>query len=214
MSGDISGMRFNRLVAAEYFGSRHREAMWKCVCDCGNVSVVSASKLRSGATKSCGCLRSEVTGALTLSHGQSGRASSPEYRAWKSMRIRCLCRTSMSYASYGGRGITICDDWLGSFEAFLADMGLRPSPQHSLDRINNDGNYEPANCRWATKSVQSFNRRSVKLVSAGEFTGSLKEIAAHFGVDYRALHYRVRRTALPVLAAISLLKGISDDKRL
>lgn len=131
--------------------------MWVCQCDCGNIAFAQTSDLRAGRHRSCGCLRVDV---MTRHGGTNhGGGRTPEYRSWMSMKARCLDSDHDSYKWYGGRGITICDRWLASFEAFLADMGARPSLKHSIDRINNDGNYEPGNCRWATANEQAQNQR-------------------------------------------------------
>jgi len=118
-----------------------------------------ASRLNDGWTKSCGCLQSEtraLNGKRNLRHG---RIKTSEYYAWADMKSRCLYPKDWRYPEWGGRGITICQNWIDSFEAFFNDMGLRPGPGYSLDRINNDGNYEPSNCRWATAKEQASNRR-------------------------------------------------------
>lgn len=129
-------------------------------CSCGNKKVLRRGKVRSGKTKSCGCLQNEnrvIMGKNRKSHGES-KPATPEYLAWFSMKRRCINKNHKGWKNYGGRGIYVCDRWKHSYENFLADVGRRPSPHHSLDRINNDGIYEPGNCRWATAIEQNNNR--------------------------------------------------------
>lgn len=133
------------------------------VCDCGGRAVSDAGNLLRGVTQSCGCLRSERQAAnakrVGAANRRHGRRWTPEYAAWRAMKSRCGNLNVPAYPRYGGRGITICEAWIESFEAFFGDMGERPSPKHSLDRRDNEGNYEPGNCRWATASEQNSNRR-------------------------------------------------------
>lgn len=124
-------------------------------CDCGVDRIVLNSNLKAGRTKSCGCGIGE----------QHGKRMSPEYTTWYGIKKRCTNKNNHKYSSYGGRGITVCDRWSNSFVEFLEDVGLRPTSQHSLDRINNDGNYEPGNCRWATRSEQGCNKRNNRVFS-------------------------------------------------
>lgn len=155
-SKNIIGDRFGRMVVVRLHdpGASGRHASWECRCDCGKTSVAQGSKLANGNTKSCGCLRRELGIAANTTHG---RARTPTYRIWVLMRYRCFNPKAKPYKYYGGRGITVCDRWL-SFQNFFDDMGERPSGM-SIDREDNDGNYEPGNCRWATPKEQRANQR-------------------------------------------------------
>jgi hypothetical protein len=155
----MQGHRYGRLVVREKAPRLHGQR-WVCACDCGTQVVVYGSKLRRGETRSCGCLNREAVASRSVSHGEARTgAQSAEYAAWCSMKKRCANPSHRFWRHYGGRGITVCDRWRDSFENFLADMGRRPGRGFSLDRINNDGNYEPGNCRWATAKVQANNRQ-------------------------------------------------------
>lgn len=169
---DRTGEKVGRLtVICE--ASRHptsNRVRWLCQCDCGNEIVVTGGSLRVGNSSSCGCLQSERTASANVArtkhgHARSGggnkRLTSPEYRSWKAMLERIRNPNSPNYHLYGGRGITVCQRWLGEsgFSNFLADMGPRPNGK-SIDRIDVDGNYEPDNCRWATLKEQRRNQRN------------------------------------------------------
>jgi hypothetical protein len=152
--------KFGRLTPMAFFQESGGDLKILCVCDCGSFRDVVRDKLISGHTKSCGCISREGS---RLRHGQCRKGShTPEHRAWTKMFERCYSDNPYRKKYYGDRGISVCERWK-TFENFFADMGLRPSRQHSLDRINNDGNYEPGNCRWATKSEQMKNRRKWKI---------------------------------------------------
>lgn len=162
---EMSGQRYGRLTVLYRDGGRGEAVAWVCQCDCGNIVTRAGDKIRKGETRSCGCLVTDTLAARAGSnhplyrHGHAARDGTPEYHSWRSMRIRCSDPAHRYYRHYGGRGITVCERWANSFEAFLADMGCRPSPKHTLDRIDNDGDYEPGNCRWATQSTQVRNSR-------------------------------------------------------
>jgi len=166
-------------------GAIHR---WLCRCDCGTERAVLAASLTAGKSQSCGCLRSEQIGSRSVTHGMS---ETTEYRIWRSMRTRCTNPNANSYPLYGGRGIRICDQW-ESFDVFLADMGRRPSPGHTLDRVDNDGPYSPENCRWATRSEQSRNTRRVTWVEFQGETFCFTDACRRAGLDRGTVHKRIR----------------------
>jgi len=173
------GDRFGRLEIIEESGRDTNGAvLWLCRCDCGSFSKARATLLKCGDTRSCGCLHKETVSALFKTHGLRKH---PLYNRWYHMITRCYNEGGWAYKHYGGRGITVCDRWRNSLENFMEDMGPSFDPKLSLDRIDNDGNYEPDNCRWATQSEQLRNKRGF---------GTSK----HLGVNYnkRAKKWQAR----------------------
>lgn len=173
---DRTGQRFGRLVVLASF--RLDKRTWaSCRCDCGVHAEVVMCSLVTGATQSCGCLHSEISRSvasqLHLDHGhaRSGRKT-PEYKTWCRMITRCENPKHEKFPYYGGRGISVCARWRHDFKAFLADVGLRPSAAHSIDRYpDNNGHYEPGNVRWATRSKQMQNRRPLHRDARGRVAG-------------------------------------------
>lgn len=176
---DLEGKRFGRLVAIEStYNGKNR--IWTCTCDCGNKITVQASHLNLGHTKSCGCLHPDV---ITKHGAAKFYTHTKEYGSWLSMKQRCLNKNDPAFRYYGERGITICDRWVNSFENFYEDMGQIPSPKHSIDRINPNGNYEPSNCRWADIDTQKRNKRNSKIITFNGETLTLTEHAAKQGIN-------------------------------
>ena len=165
----------------------HIVGLYACKCG-GQVSVIK-SRVSNGYTKSCGCLNREAKPGLT-----HGGHSSPTYRSWSAMKVRCLNPTSKDYPKWGGRGITICESWI-SFENFLRDMGPRPAGT-TIDRIDPEKGYDPDNCRWATPRQQAHNRRDLVSVRIGERTIPLADYAKEIGLSRGAAHLRLKRGKL------------------
>jgi hypothetical protein len=156
---DLSGQLFGLLtVQARAPNSGGRGTNWHCLCACGNSKIIRATSLKSGASQSCGCKRAKIMADKMRKHGA---ARTPEYSVWRGIRARCLNKNHKNYDDYGGRGIVICERW-NIFDNFLADMGLRPDPALTIERIDNDGNYEPSNCCWATRVEQRANQRPAR----------------------------------------------------
>lgn len=197
---DLTGQRYGRLTVTGPYIDRK----WTCRCDCGNTKEIFQGSLRRGLTKSCGCLNSEVTAERNRTHGMAPRHERPtEYTIWALMRTRCQDTTSKSYPRYGGRGITVCERWSSSFEAFYEDMGPRPSPQHQIDRIDNDGSYTPENCRWADLVTQRNNMSSnLRLTYNGE-TRTLADWSRATGIPYDTLKQRIGKMKWSVERALT-----------
>lgn len=187
---DITGQRFGMLLVVKRTTDRGRRIKYLCKCDCGNEKVIYGENIRGGKSASCGC----QIGGGNYKHGFTG---TPEFDAWRNMLKRCTNPNARSYHNWGGRGIKICDRWLESFENFLADMGKRPHPKLSLERIDNDKGYEPSNCKWATRKEQNNNKRGKKLtkdnvieiINLRKEGKTAKEIATKFNVDPTLIYY-------------------------
>lgn len=166
---------------------------WFCKCLCGEFCTLSSHAL-AGGTQSCGCVQREYAQNRSRTHGRSHTA---EYATWAGMKRRCYCETSEDFHHYGGRGITVCDRWFDSFQNFYEDIGPKPTPKHSIDRIDNNGNYEPSNCRWATQRDQVLNRRPRPLKDSDylEYQGTrlpISEWAAKLRLRLETIKCRIR----------------------
>lgn len=195
---DLSGKRFGRWEVLARDLAIGKTA-WFCRCDCGQERSVRSGHLQSGASQSCGCLHKERAAAAKRTHGLSKTSI---YRIWGAIRTRCYNPRGISYPIYGARGIKMCARWRGSFEAFFADMGERPSPRHSIERINNEGNYEPGNCRWATQVEQMNNCRANRRISYGGESLTLVQWARRTGLKREAIADRLNR-GWPVETALT-----------
>lgn len=201
----VKGQRNDRLILVEYIEERPHTKV-RVLCDCGVEKTIRATNFRK--TSSCGCLFLEVAGKTSITHGMS---KTDTYQCWRDMKLRCTDPTNKRYAEYGGRGITVCDSWLHSFENFLAYMGVRPDRKHTVGRINNNGPYAPGNTRWETLVEQGNNRRNnVNLTYLGR-TQSLTSWAREFGLDYYFVRNRIKRGW--TLAQSLTIPAITQEQR-
>ena len=182
---DRVGQEFGRLrVVRRAENSKQGQSRWECKCSCGGVIVATGGNLAKGGYMSCGCAK--------IKHGHARRGlRSPEYMAWAGIVDRCESPSCLAYARYGGRGISVCERWRYSFETFLADMGRKPAPGHSIDRVDNDGDYEPGNCRWATRSQQNRNRSSVIWITANGERLTATDWSRRLEGDDTLVHHRL-----------------------
>lgn len=187
---EMTGKVFGRLtVIGQAPKIPSGDRMWNVTCSCGNTATVRGALLRSGATTSCGCYRREAAANKTRTHGLSGTS---EHGVWSNMMTRCYNQKCRYYARYGGRGIKVCERW-HEFKNFFDDMGTRPGNEYTLERKNNDGNYEKDNCVWDTMSVQQRNRSNNKWLTLNGQTKRLLEWADIVGVPARIIRCRIHR---------------------
>lgn len=196
------GKKFGRWTVLSGPECINKNYYWECLCACGTRSKVNGGSLRSGGTKSCGCINIEFCKENFKTHGKTG---TQEHRSWKHLKERCLNPKCKKYHSHGGRGIKVCDRWKSSFKHFLEDMGERPVGKTSIDRIDNDGNYScghceeclengwPANCRWADAKEQGNNTRTCRYVEYNGFRGTLTQVCEYFGKDVNLVGIRLNK---------------------
>lgn len=191
MHPQLKGKKFNKLTVLEFSHvSQKREACWKCQCECGNVCIATTTDLRKGHKKSCGCLKNEKSYRNSYKHGLS---KTPLYSIWLSMKDRCLNENNKYFNNYGSRGITVCDEWKDDFMNFYNwAIANGYSDNLSIDRIDVNGNYEPSNCRWATKKEQQNNKRDNVLITYKGKTKTLQEWADETGISRNTLMKRKR----------------------
>lgn len=190
---DITGIKYGRLTPVSFVGIKGHKAMWLCKCDCGKEIVVANSNLQSRTTRSCGCFREEKR---IESHYKHGKEPKRLYHIWSGMRQRCENKKSHKYRIYGGRGISVCDEWKGNngfveFRKWALSHGY--SDDLSLDRIDVNGNYEPQNCRWATAKEQALNTRFNKFYDGLGMSKRASEWAEYFGINRVTFYKRLRR---------------------
>ncbi len=185
---NILGRRYGRLAVT--FGPVSGAGpclSWICLCDCGKEKRINGSNLRLGKTLSCGCLQKERSSAGTQTHGLS---KSAEYNVWCKMRLRCGDPAERNYPRYGGRGIRVCDRWK-NFEAFIADMGPRPSPSHSIERKDNNSDYSPSNCIWALPKQQQNNKSTNVVIELDGHRLTVTQWAERIGIKDKTLYARL-----------------------
>lgn len=199
------GRQFGRLTVKKFsHGETDKDKFYVCVCMCGTECVARWAALRSGDKKSCGCLAAERATTFKYTNGERHHEL---FQTWKTMIKRCHLPTNAKYKSYGAKGIVVCAEWRNDFNQFLADVGERPSPEYSLDRIDNSGNYEPGNVRWATSLEQQTNRDqpSPYLVTIGGKTKTLYALCKASGVDRNVVIRDIRAGITPELAFVAAL---------
>ncbi len=191
----IAGKKFGRLRVLSFAGlNKHRSSMWNCECDCGATGVYKGRNLTIGKTKSCGCWHEEVLRNPAKKHGHTSREKgvSSEWNAWKAMKQRCQNPNNRNWKRYGGRGITVCERWQ-DFVNFFQDMGKKPSPKLTIERVNNDGGYSKDNCIWASRSVQNRNTNRNKFVTFNGKSQTIKDWANEYGLVFNTLYFRILR---------------------
>lgn len=191
---DLRGQRFGRLVVVAFaematFPSGKRYAKWQCLCDCRNTTIVNQKSLIKRATRSCGCLLRETTSLTKKTHGMS---KSKLYRRWSSMITRCENKSVEKYKDYGNRGIKVCEQWRNSFEIFLRDVRMPPTPKHQIDRIDNNGDYEPGNVHWVTIEEQANNKRSTIMLTHDRQTLPLSTWSKLVNIKRKTLRARIK----------------------
>lgn len=187
---DLTGKSFGRLTVMSFDCVVDGNAKWNCSCACGALVTIHACSLKRGASKSCGCLKNELTAKVNFIHGESDKTK--EFRAWSNMLNRCSNVNCKEYHYYGGRGITVCNRWRISYQNFLSDMGRAPSKKHSIDRVDNNKNYEPLNCKWSTNKEQANNKRSCLLIYFNGETKNLSQWCERLKLPFHTIKARIK----------------------
>lgn len=185
---ELVGQKFNRLTVTSYSGNRNRRSMWSCVCECGRVAIIQGVMLKNGNTKSCGCLGREKTILRNTTHNKRDTA---EYSVWWNMIARCKYSSADRYGRYKNRGISVDRRWL-DFSNFLEDMGERPSPRHSIERLDNDKDYTKSNCVWATAKDQANNRSSNRMITYDGTSKTLAQWSDETGIKAQTIAKRLK----------------------
>jgi hypothetical protein len=190
----LVGQRFGKLLVIKFSHvNRHKQSLWVCKCDCGNTKCILSNNLRSGRSNSCGCVTKDNALVSTYKHGCSN-GKNKLYNCWKAITQRTTNKSNKGYKNYGGRGIKICKRWTGKngFINFSEDMGSKPSPRHSIERVNNNGDYCPENCRWATRKEQNSNTRRSKNITFEGKTQTIREWCIELGLTKGSVQYRLK----------------------
>ena len=194
---DLTGQKFNHLTPVKIV--QHNPVYWLCRCDCGNFTTVLSSNITGGKVKSCGCIHHR-------GNPKHGHCHTRQYRIYAKIKRRCFVENDPAYKDYGGRGITMCDEWRESFEAFYEwSVNNGYSDDRTIDRIDNDGNYCPENCRWADKNTQANNTRANRYITIGDKTHTLSEWSKICGVPYKRVWVRIK-------SGWSVIDALSYDK--
>lgn len=187
---NLAGFKFGNWTVLKHLKRRTREGthLYKAKCICGRICIVRRSGLINGIPGGCGCIRYTNLSKRNFKHGMT---KSPEYRIWAAIKARCLNPNVINTHLYGGRGIKLCNAWMISFEQFFKDMGPRPSPKHSIERKDTNGNYEPANCKWATSIEQNNNRRNNRIITVNGESKTLAQWSRSSGIGIGTICYRL-----------------------
>lgn len=203
---DLSGQTFGRLTAIKRVGTKSRSALWLCRCDCGNHKEIISSNLRRGVTQSCGCLALEVAKKVHTTHGLAKSSNPLERKAHRALAgaiRRCYCKTNKVYHRYGGRGLSVCEEWRADALAFVRDLGLPPTMKHTIDRIDNDKGYFKENCRWVTIDVQVRNKSDNLVFTVSGVTKVLSEWCREYGLPYSTVYNRLKRNSWDIVSALT-----------
>ena len=200
---DITGQKFGRLTAIKYLhNTEANKAVWLCKCDCGNFVEVVGSNLRSGMTNSCGCYKKDMH---PIEHGMSNTRI---HKTWQNMKTRCYNKNYIQYKDYGGRGVKVCDEWRNSFKAFYAwAMSHGYEDTLTIDRIDNNGNYTPYNCRWVTTKQQNRNTRKTRKYAINGVTKCLKDWCRFYNIRYSTVLDRLNKLNWTIENALELTNG-------
>lgn len=197
---DLTGERFGKLTVISRNISpaslAKKRAMWDCICVCGRSKIVDTNKLKLGRVKSCGCGLFRSNTSRFGSREVHGMSKTALYRTWNNMLNRCLREKDARYDDYGGRGITVCEDWL-SFSNFYRDMGYPPGPRYSIDRVDNDLGYSKANCKWSSRKEQARNKRSSRVLEIDGVAKNLVDWSSESGICHATILYRIKKGYAP-----------------